>query len=47
MPEVEPKLDRTRIRGKRKREEPDLRGKEQMERGGEADRDFKKGKATI
>lgn len=47
MLEVEPKLDRTRIRGRRKKEEPDRRGKEQIKRGGEADRDFKKGKATI
>lgn len=45
--EVEPKLDRTRIRGRRKREEPEKRGKEQIKRGGEAGRDFKKGKATI
>lgn len=44
--EVEPKLDRTRIRGRRKREEPEKRGKEQIKRGGEAGRDFKKGKAT-
>lgn len=47
MLEVEPKLDRTRVRGRRKREGPDRRGKEQIKRGGEADRDFKKGKATI
>lgn len=47
MLEVEPKLDRTRIRGRRKREEPGKRGKEQIKGGGEAGRDFKKGKATI
>ena len=47
MLEVEPKLDRTRVRGRRKREGPDRRGNEQIKRGGEAHRDFKKGKATI